>query len=79
MFSNRVTELLGIDIPIVPGVMPIVRFAQLARFSFRALQPLFDTAPFALCGRDADSANLSLWARDAKGCLAMQADAVLVA
>ncbi|MCO5122589.1 MAG: MaoC family dehydratase N-terminal domain-containing protein [Rhizobacter sp.] len=53
--------------------------AQLARFSFRALQPLFDTAPFALCGRDADSANLSLWARDAKGCLAMQADAVLVA
>lgn len=50
--------------------------AQLARFSFRALQPLIDTAPFALCGRRGDSANVSLWARDAKGCLAMQADAV---
>ena len=53
--------------------------AQLARFSFRALQPLFDTAPFEVCGRVGESANASLWARDAEGCLAMQADAVLAA
>ncbi len=53
--------------------------AQLAHFSFRALQPLFNTAPFELCGRGGDNANVSLWARDAQGCLAMQADAVLAA
>jgi 3-methylfumaryl-CoA hydratase len=52
--------------------------AEVSRFSFRALRPLFDTAPFAVCGRPADAADtVDLWARDADGALAMEATAIL--
>ena len=43
-------------------------------FEFKAVSPLFDTAPFEVCGRlDGDVA--SLWARGPQGQLAMQASA----
>jgi 3-methylfumaryl-CoA hydratase len=49
---------------------------KVERFAFRSVSPLFDTAPFSLCGkRDADGKTISLWARDAAGGLAMTATA----
>lgn len=43
-------------------------------FDFKAVSPLFDTAPFEICGRiDGDRAHL--WARGPDGQLAMQAGA----
>ena len=50
--------------------------ARVARFSFRAVSPLFDTAPFTACGRP-EGANVELWARSAAGGLAMEARATL--
>jgi 3-methylfumaryl-CoA hydratase len=50
----------------------------LARFEFRARRPLFDTAPFDVCGLpSADGKTVSLWAQDVGGGLAMQATATL--
>ncbi len=51
--------------------------ASLARFSFKALRPLFDTAAFSVCGRREPDGGVALWARDAEGLLAMQASATL--
>ncbi len=52
--------------------------AEIATFSFRAVMPLFDVAPFAVCGRsDADGKSVSLWAHDDAGTLAMEARATL--
>jgi 3-methylfumaryl-CoA hydratase len=56
--------------------------AQLRRFAFTAMRPLFDIHSFTLCGRlDADTQpdarNVALWARDHEGFLAMQAKAEL--
>lgn len=52
--------------------------AEVARFSFRALKPLFDTAPFHVCGRvESDGKTVALWAKDADGLLAMSAEATL--
>lgn len=48
--------------------------ARLRTFSFKALNPLFDTQSFTLCGRP-QIGGMSLWARDAQGHLAMQAQA----
>lgn len=47
------------------------------RFAFRALRPLFDTAPFTLCGRPGDDVTYALWARCPEGHLAVQAEAAL--
>jgi 3-methylfumaryl-CoA hydratase len=53
----------------IPGV-------QVKRFSFRALRPLFDTAPFTVCGLpDAATKSAQLWTRDAEGALTMEATA----
>ena len=52
--------------------MPAVR---LRHFSFRAVSPLFDIAPFAVCGRPDADGSVALWARNAKGALAMDARA----
>src|SRR5205085_1884033 len=50
--------------------------ARLTRFSFRALKPLYDTAPFATCGiADAAARTARLWTRDAAGEATMEADA----
>lgn len=50
--------------------------AHVARCSFRAVSPLFDTAPFTVCGRPEGNA-VKLWAANAEGGLAMEATASL--
>ena len=50
--------------------------ARLTRFSFRALKPLCDTAPFSTCGLpDAGARTARLWTRDAAGDVTMDAAA----
>ncbi len=50
--------------------------AKVARFSFRALRPLFDIHRFTVCGR-ADGKRVALWTRDHEGWLTMEATAEL--
>jgi 3-methylfumaryl-CoA hydratase len=50
--------------------------ANVTRFSFRAVSPLFDTAPFVVCGKPQEG-TVALWAKDAAGSLAMSAEALL--
>jgi 3-methylfumaryl-CoA hydratase len=52
--------------------------ARIRSFTFRAVSPLFDTEFFAVCGKPSpDGATVFLWAENARGELAMQAEAVL--
>jgi len=51
--------------------------AELATFSFRAVAPLYDIAPFAICGRRDADGTAQLWAQDADGNLAMEASATV--
>jgi len=51
--------------------------AQLRRFAFRAVRPLFDIHPFTVCGREGGERRIDLWARDHEGWLAMEASAGL--
>jgi 3-methylfumaryl-CoA hydratase len=52
--------------------------AQVSRFGFRAVKPIFDVAPFHVCGQRADDGKtVHLWARDTDGVLAMDATATL--
>lgn len=51
--------------------------ARVKAFSFRAVEPLFDTAPFVVCGARADARTVKLWARTEDGRLAMDAIAAL--
>jgi len=52
--------------------------ARVSRFAFRAIRPLFDVAPFFVCGRrEDDGKNVALWAKDGNGSLAMEASAEL--
>ncbi len=49
---------------------------ELKAYSFRALRPLFDTAPFETCGAPEDASRLAkLWTRDAEGAVTMEAKA----
>ena len=50
--------------------------ANVVRFSFRAVSPLFDTSPFVVCGKP-DGKTVALWAKDAAGDLAMTAEALI--
>jgi 3-methylfumaryl-CoA hydratase len=50
--------------------------ARVTTFDFKAVSPLFDTAPFTVCGR-LDAAAATLWARGPQGQLAMQASATV--
>ncbi len=51
--------------------------SRVTRFAFKAMQPIFDIAPFEVCGRQDDAHSVSLWARTPDGHLAMQATATL--
>jgi 3-methylfumaryl-CoA hydratase len=51
--------------------------AALRRFEFRAMAPLFDVAPFDVCGRPEANGQASLWAQGPDGALAMGATATL--
>ncbi|MFT3717554.1 MaoC family dehydratase N-terminal domain-containing protein [Pseudorhodoferax sp.] len=50
--------------------------ARVKTFQFRAVKPLLDTAPFAVCGRQ-DGDTVKLWARTEDGLLAMDATVTL--
>ncbi len=50
--------------------------ARLTGFAFKAVRPLFEGAPFDVCGREAPG-SVALWARDPAGHLAMEATATL--
>jgi 3-methylfumaryl-CoA hydratase len=48
----------------------------LMRFAFRGVRPLFDMASFAVCGMPVgDGGAAKVWAQDAEGFVAMEADA----
>jgi 3-methylfumaryl-CoA hydratase len=52
--------------------------ATITGFEFRAVRPLFDGAPFQLCGQPSDDGlSVKLWAQDASGALCMDASATL--
>ena len=52
--------------------------AQVARYEFRAVRPLFDLNPFFVCGEpQPDGQTFRLWARDHEGALTMDATAVI--
>ena len=51
--------------------------AQVTHFEFRALKPVFDTAPFEVCGRPEGEGRVRLWAVTPEGDLAMEALATL--
>jgi 3-methylfumaryl-CoA hydratase len=52
--------------------------ANIAKFSFRAVSPLFDTATFRICGKP-EGDTVRLWAKNENGGLAMDATAMLQA
>ena len=51
--------------------------AQVRHFSFKAMKPIFDTAPFRVCGRLENDKTVKLWAVTPEGHLAMDATAEL--
>jgi 3-methylfumaryl-CoA hydratase len=52
--------------------------ADVARYEFRAVRPVFDLHPFFVCGEpQADGKTVHLWARDHEGFLTMDATAVI--
>ncbi|MDP9054505.1 MAG: MaoC family dehydratase N-terminal domain-containing protein [Acidobacteriota bacterium] len=53
--------------------------ANVGRFEFRAVSPIFNTADFAICGKpEADSSSIGLWAKGPRDELAVTASALLV-
>ena len=54
----------------LPGV-------RVTGYRFRAMKPLFDIAPFRVCGRPEADGSVKLWAADADGALCMDASATL--
>jgi 3-methylfumaryl-CoA hydratase len=51
--------------------------ARIEHFEFRAVRPLFDTAPFEVCGRVEGDRRMRLWARTPEGHVAMDASLTL--
>jgi 3-methylfumaryl-CoA hydratase len=52
--------------------------AQVARYEFRAVRPVFDINPFYVCGEPhPDGKTIKLWAKDHEGWLTMDATAVI--
>jgi 3-methylfumaryl-CoA hydratase len=50
---------------------------QVRRFEFKAMKPIFDIAPFSVCGRMDSDKTVRLWAVTPEGHLAMDASAAL--
>ena len=48
-----------------------------AQFRFKAVKPIFDIAPFQVCGRREDARKVALWARTPEGHLGMEASVTL--
>jgi 3-methylfumaryl-CoA hydratase len=82
-----VTTVEGYPGLVVHGPLLATLLADLARdhvaprslttFAFRAVAPLFDVAPFAVCGAPGEDGAIRLWAQDADGNLTMEARATL--
>jgi 3-methylfumaryl-CoA hydratase len=82
-----VTEVEGYPGLVVHGPLIATMLLELQRrnlpgavvteFSFRAVRPLFDVAPFSVCGRAETPTSIRLWAMDDTGALAMDASATL--
>jgi 3-methylfumaryl-CoA hydratase len=53
------------------------RAAEVRSFMFRAVSPLFDIAPFSVHGVPSSDGRVALWAANARGDLAMEAEAAL--
>jgi 3-methylfumaryl-CoA hydratase len=51
--------------------------AKVARFSFRAVRPVFDIHRFTVCGKPEADGAIALWTRDHEGMLTMEARAEL--
>lgn len=51
--------------------------AKIARFSFRAVRPVFDIHRFTVCGKPEADGAIALWTRDHEGMLTMEARAEL--
>jgi 3-methylfumaryl-CoA hydratase len=51
--------------------------ATVGHFEFRALKPVFDIAPFDVCGRDDGNGRVRLWAVTPQGHTAMEASVAL--
>ncbi|MBX9632948.1 MAG: MaoC family dehydratase N-terminal domain-containing protein [Burkholderiales bacterium] len=51
--------------------------AKVARFSFRAVRPVFDIHRFTVCGKPGAGGSVALWTRDHEGMLTMEASAEL--
>jgi 3-methylfumaryl-CoA hydratase len=65
------TLLIGLAVRELPG-------REISSFAFRAVSPLFDIEPFSVHGRlEEDGRSVTLWAANARGELAMQAEASL--
>ena len=71
VFHGPLTALLLIDLTLENNAG-----AWVSEFNFRAVSPLFDTAPFTIAGKK-DANKAELWARTPDGALAMQATGVL--
>ena len=80
------TEVEGYPGLVVHGPLIATLLADLLRrhssappksLRFRAISPLFDNAPFAVCGMPEPDGRASLWAENADGALAMKAEAVM--
>ena len=80
------TEVEGYPGLVVHGPLIATLLADLLRrhssapaksLRFRAISPLFDNAPFAVCGMPEPDGRASLWAQNADGALAMKAEAVM--
>ncbi|HTN66372.1 MAG TPA: MaoC family dehydratase N-terminal domain-containing protein [Burkholderiaceae bacterium] len=68
LIATLLMDLLGRNLPA----------AAVTAFQFRAVKPLFDTAPFFVCGKpEPDGKTVRLWAMDAQGALTMDATATL--
>lgn len=64
--------------PLIATLLAGLAGTEMASFEFRAVSPLFDTAPFRICGKpDAGGKTIRLWAKNHAGDLAMNATATL--
>ena len=61
---------------LVDGLTQSEPGVRVTRYEFKAIKPVFDTAPFFVCGRR-EGARASLWIEDADGALCMDATAEL--
>ena len=68
------SSLIPLNTPALRRQLP---GAQVRHFSFKAMKPIFDIAPFHVCGRLDSDKTVKLWAVTPEGHIAMDASAEL--